>query len=152
MAALVTNIAKGRHIHYASVAQAGTGGARLVAVVLEAAGLASDDALQDYDTLAALLAGASNEQTTMGRRALTGTIVAVDDTANEASYRADDLAWTTATGNPTGKIVICFDPTGGAPDSGLIPLSLHDFAVTPDGTDVIARIHADGIAVDSNAP
>ncbi|WP_327671828.1 MULTISPECIES: hypothetical protein [unclassified Streptomyces] len=151
MADLVTNVGKGRHVYYASVAQAGTGGAQLVAVVLEAAGLEGDDALQDYDTLAALLAGASGEQTTMGRKDLTGVTVTVDDTANEASWTAGDLVWTDATGNPTGKIVICFDPSGSSADSALIPLTLHDFAVTPDGTTITASVDADGLAVSENA-
>lgn len=151
MADLVTNIGKGRHVYYAAQAQAGTGGAQLVAVVLEATGLESDDLLQDYDSLAALLAGASNEQTAMGRKDLTGVTVTADDTANQASWTAGDLVWADATGNPTGKIVICFDPTGSSADSALIPLTLHDFAVTPDGTSITASVDADGLAVSENA-
>ncbi|QCR49812.1 hypothetical protein [Streptomyces sp. SGAir0924] len=151
MADLVTNIGKGRHVYYAAQAQAGTGGAVLRAVVLEAAGLEGDDALQDYDTLAALLAGASNEQTTMGRKALTGVTVTVDDVGNKASWTAGDLVWADATGNPTGKIVICFDPTGAGTDAQLVPLTLHDFAVTPDGTSITASVGAGGIAVSENA-
>ncbi|MYR45084.1 hypothetical protein [Streptomyces sp. SID5910] len=151
MADLVTNIGKGRHVYYAGVAQAGTGGAVLRAVVLEAAGLEGDDALQDYDTLAALLAGASNEQTTMGRKALSGVTVTVDDVGNKASWTAGDLVWADATGNPTGKVVICFDPTGAGTDAQLIPLTLHDFAVTPDGTSITASVGAGGIAVSENA-
>lgn len=151
MADLVTNIGKGRHVYYAAQAQAGTGGAVLRAVVLEAAGLEGDDALQDYDTLAALLAGASNEQTTMGRKALAGVTVTVDDVGNKASWTAGDLVWADATGNPTGKIVICFDPTGASADSALVPLTLHDFAVTPDGTSITASVGAGGIAISENA-
>ncbi|MFF7553571.1 hypothetical protein ACFZA9_11875 [Streptomyces olivaceus] len=151
MADLVTNIGKGRHVYYAAQAQAGTGGAQLVAVVLEATGLESDDALQDYDTLAALLAGASNEQATMGRKDLPGVTVTVDDTGNAASWTAGDLVWTDATGNATGKIVICYDPTGSSADGALIPLTLHDFAVTPDGTSITASVDADGLAVSENA-
>ncbi|GGQ38586.1 hypothetical protein ACFFKE_32410 [Streptomyces mutabilis] len=150
MADLVTNLGKGRHVYYAAQAQAGTGGAVMRAVVLEAAGLEADDALQDYDTLAALLAGASNEQTTMGRKALTGVTVTVDDAGNKASWTAGDLVWTDATGNATGKIVICYDPTGAGTDADLLPLTLHDFAVTPDGTSITASVGADGIAVSEN--
>ncbi|MFE0819167.1 hypothetical protein [Streptomyces sp. NPDC058847] len=151
MADLVTNIGKGRHVYYAAQAQAATGGATLRAVVLEATGLETDDALQDYDTLAALLAGASNEQTTMGRKALTGVTVTVDDAGNKASWTAADLVWADATGNETGKIVIVFDPTGSGADADLIPLTLHDFAVVPDGTSITASVAAEGIAVSQNA-
>ncbi|WP_108990444.1 hypothetical protein [Streptomyces coelicoflavus] len=151
MADLVTNFGKGRHVHYAAQAQAGTGGAQLVAVVLEATGLEGDDALQDYDTLAALLAGASNEQTVMGRKTLTGVTVTVDDTGNKTSWTAGDLVWADATGNPTGKIVIVFDPTGAGTDADLLPLTLHDFVVTPDGTSITASVGAGGIAISENA-
>ncbi|MFE0808213.1 hypothetical protein ACFW34_12105 [Streptomyces sp. NPDC058848] len=151
MADLVTNIGKGRHVYYAAQAQAATGGATLRAVVLEATGLETDDALQDYDTLAALLAGASNEQVTMGRKTLSGVTVTVDDVGDAASWTAGDLVWADATGNPTGKIVICFDPTGAGTDAQLVPLTVHDFAVTPDGTSITASVGAGGIASSSNA-
>ncbi|MFC5946581.1 hypothetical protein, partial [Micromonospora harpali] len=71
MADITFNIAKGRVNGYA--AQVGTGNAALILVPLEATGL------EDYDTLAALLAGASNEQTTMGRKTITA---ATQPTAN----------------------------------------------------------------------
>jgi hypothetical protein len=148
MADLVTNIGKGRFIHYASLPATNDA---LVAVVLEASGIATDDALQDFDTLAALLAGTSTEQTTMGRKTLTGVSVTVDDTANTASFDADDITWTAAAGNATGKLVICYDPdTTTGTDADLIPLTIHDFAVTPDGTDITAQIDADGLAVAEN--
>lgn len=148
MANLVTNIAKGRFIHYASLPAASDS---LIAVVLEAADLESDDVLQDYDTLAALLGGASTEQTDMGRKTLTNVTVNVDDTANTASFDADDITWTAATGDPTGKLVICYKPDTSSTDADIIPLTIHDFAVTPDGTDITAQIDADGLAVAENA-
>lgn len=149
MADYVTNVGKGRHVWYAAQAQAG-GGPVLTAVVLEAADLDTDDELQDFDTLSALLAGDSNEQTTMGRKDLSNVTVTVDDTGNEASWDADDLVWEDATGNATGKIVICYDPTGSTADTGLIPLTIHDFEVTPDGTTITASIDTDGVVVSSN--
>lgn len=150
MTDLITNIGKGRHVYYAAQAEAG-GGPVLTAVVLEATGLESDDTLQGYDTLSALLAGASNEQSTMGRKDLSNVTVTVDDTDNTASWTADDIVWANATGNATGKIAICYDPTGSSADSALIPLTLHDFAVTPDGTTITADVGTDGLAVSSDA-
>ena len=82
MANLVTNIGKGRFVYYAGLPAATDS---LIAVVLEATGLEADDALQDYDDLAALIAGASNEQTTMGRKTLANVTVNVNDSANTAS-------------------------------------------------------------------
>ncbi|TXL91585.1 hypothetical protein [Streptomyces sp. IB2014 016-6] len=150
MADLVNNISKGRFVHYGATAQAGTGGAKLVAVVLAAAGLGTDDQLQDAATLTAVLAVAT-EQTTMGRKTLSGVTAAVNNTANTASIDAADVTWTAAGGAATGKLVICFDPTGSSADGALVPLTVHDFAVTPDGTDITAQISVDGLAVAQNA-
>ncbi|HZF92075.1 hypothetical protein [Streptomyces sp.] len=149
MADVVANIAKGRILHYAGLPLAADG---LVAIPLEAAGLPSDDLLQDYDTVADLLAGPATEQTSMGRVALTGVVVSVNDVANTASVDANDISWPLATGAPTGKLVIAYDPdTTSGTDAQLVPLTYHDFAVTPDGTDIVARVHADGVMVESNA-
>ncbi|MCD7440238.1 hypothetical protein K4B79_18665 [Streptomyces lincolnensis] len=148
MADVVANVAKGRILTHASLPAANDS---LIAVPLEATGLPSDDVLQDYDTLADLLAGAANEQTTMGRQALAGVVVAVNDTTNSANFDANDIAWTAATGNPVGKLAICYKPDTASADSAIMPLTLHDFAVTPDGTDIVARVHVDGVSVESNA-
>ncbi|QJD53958.1 hypothetical protein SEA_GALACTICA_10 [Streptomyces phage Galactica] len=148
MANLVTNIGKGRFVYYAGLPAADDS---LVAVVLEATGLESDDALQDYDDLASLLAGASNEQITMGRKTLVNVTVNVNDAANSASIDCDDITWTAATGNATGKMVICYKPTASATDAQMIPLTLHDFSVTPDGTDITVQINAAGLATAANA-
>lgn len=148
MANLVTNIGKGRFVYYATLPAATDS---LIAVVLEATGLETDDALQDYDDLAALIAGASNEQTTMGRKTLANPTVTVNDTTNVASIDCDDITWTAATGNATGKLVIGYVPSTGAADNLIIPLTLHDFSVTPDGTDITVQINAAGLATAANA-
>lgn len=149
MANKVTNIGKGRFVHFATLPATNDA---LIAVVLEATGLEADDALQDYDDLAALLAGASNEQTTMGRKTLTGVTVNVNDTTNVASVDVADITWLAATGNATGKLVICYDAdTTAGTDANIIPLTLHDFSVTPDGTDITVQIDSAGIATSSDA-
>lgn len=149
MANKVTNIGKGRFIYYSTLPAAADA---LIAVVLEAAGLEADDALQDYDDLAALLAAANNEQTTMGRKTLAGVTVTVNDTTNIASVDVNDITWTAATGNATGKLVVCYDPdTGAGTDSSVIPLTIHDFSVTPDGTDITVQIDSAGLATSADA-
>lgn len=149
MANKVTNIGKGRFVHFATLPATNDA---LIAVVLEATGLEADDALQDYDDLAALLAGASNEQTTMGRKTLTGVTVNINDTTNVASVDVADITWLAATGNATGKLVICYDAdTTAGTDANIIPLTLHDFSVTPDGTDITVQIDSAGIATSSDA-
>lgn len=140
MANWIANIAKGRFAYYSTLPAANDG---LVVVVLEAAGLEADATLKDYDTLAALLAGTSNEQTTMGRKAATGVTVTVDDTLNLVDVDQNDILWAAATGNATGALLVCYDPdTTGGTDADIIPLSKHDFTVTPDGSDVTAAFGA----------
>jgi hypothetical protein len=134
----VFNISKGRIAHYASLP--GTNDA-LIAIPIEASGVEADSVLIDYDTVAALLAGASNEQTTMGRKTLSSVTVTVDDANDRVALDCDDLVWSGATGNPISDIMICYDPdTTTGTDADLIPLSWHDYSATPDGTNITASV------------
>lgn len=148
MADFVFNIAKGAFAWYARL----DGGANdgLGALLLETSGLEADAALKDHDTAAAILAGASTEQTTMGRKDLASVVVTVDDTEDEVRVDVADLLYEDATGDPVGKLVTFYDPdTTAGDDSDLIPLTGHDLSVTPDGNDIEIQIHTDGIAVAS---
>lgn len=148
MANIVFNVALGRLAHYASLPAASDA---LVAIPLEAAGLETDAVLRDKDTLADVLTGATNEQTTMGRKVLTSVTVTVDDTNDRLSVDSADITWTAASGNPVGALVICYDPdTGAGTDADLIPLLKLDCALTPDGTDFTAVV-TDLVRVTSTA-
>jgi hypothetical protein len=136
--ALVFNIALGKVKYYAELPAANDA---LLAVPLEAAGLVTDTVMRDYDTLADLLAGASNEQATMGRKTLTGVSATVDDNNDRAAADSADIVWTGATGNAVGAIVICYVPDATAPnDATAIPLTKHEFSVVPDSSDVSATV------------
>ncbi|MFK0062622.1 hypothetical protein ACIQTN_25770 [Streptomyces werraensis] len=138
MANIVFNQALGRLAHYASLPATNDA---LVLVPLEAAGLVTDAVMRDYDTLDAILAGASNEQTTMGRKTLTGVTVTVDDANDRVNIDAADVTWTAATGAAIGAVVICYDPdTTTGTDADLIPLTKHDVTMTPDGSDFTLTI------------
>lgn len=145
MANWISNIAKGRFAYYATLPAANDA---LIVVVLEAAGLEADATLKDYDTLAALLAGTTNEQTTMGRKTATGVTVTVNDATDLVDVDMDDLTWVTATGNAVGALLVCYDPdTTSGTDADLIPLSKHDFTITPDGVNnVVATYGVNGFA------
>lgn len=143
MANFVFNIAKGRVAYYATLPAAADA---LVVVLLEAGGLEADATLKDYTSLAALLAGSSNEQTTMGRKTATGVTVNVDNITDRVDVDIADITWTAATGSPTGKLLVCYDAdTASGTDSNLIPLTAHDFAESPTGTDIVAQIDPSGI-------
>lgn len=145
MADLVFNIAKGRAAYYATLPQANDG---LIVVPIETTGIEADETLKDYDTLSALLAGTSNEQTSnMTRKTLTGVTVTVSDTPGEnwVNIDATDPTWTAVTGNAISALVICYDPdTTGGTDADLIPLVKLDCVMTPDGSDFTAQFSATG--------
>ncbi|MFD3749752.1 hypothetical protein ACFWVT_05705 [Streptomyces cyaneofuscatus] len=138
MANIVFNVALGRLAHYASLPATNDA---LVLVPLEAGGLVADSTMRDYDDLNALLGGASNEQTTMGRKTLASVTATVDDTNDRVNLDCADVTWTAALGTAIGAVVICYDPdTTGGTDADLIPLTKHDVSMTPDGSDFTLTI------------
>ena len=138
MADLVFNIAKGRVKAYAELPAANDA---LIVIPIEAAGLETASTLKDYDDVAALLAGTTNEQTTWGRKTITSVSIVVDDTNDRTDIDIAGQVWTAATGNAVGGLLIAYDPdTTGGTDSSLVPLTYHDFPITPDGSDVTATI------------
>lgn len=147
MANFVFNIAKGRVAElYNRVKSNDPATARLVIVPLEATGLETQAVLEDKDTLADVLAGTTNEQTTMGRKYFTDADLVVltpNDTNNSMDVDMPDVTWTAATGNPVGALLVCYDPANSV-DSAIIPLTHHDFSVTPDGSDITAQVNAIG--------
>ncbi len=148
MADFVFNIAKGRVAQYCANVDGGSpANSRLIVVPIETTGIEADATLRDYDNLSALLAGTSNEQSTMGRKTLAAAdvTITVDDANDRVDIDISDITWTGATGNAVSALVICYDPdntTG--PDADLIPLTKHDFVVTPDGSDITAQVATAG--------
>lgn len=149
MANLVFNIALGRvGQYYQNVEDASPANAKIIVVPIETTGIEADAALRDHNDLAALLAGTSNEQATMGRKTLAAANITltVDDTNERLDIDMDDITWTAATGNAISALVFCYDPDSTAgTDSTIIPLHKQDFAVTPDGSDIVAQINAAGV-------
>lgn len=138
MGSFVFNIAKGKIAYYAGLPASADA---LIAIPIEASGVVADATLIDIDDVATLLAGATNEQSTMGRKTLASVSVTVDDTNDRVALDSADITWLGATGNAISDILICYDPdTGTGTDADLIPLSWHDFTATPDGTDITATV------------
>ncbi len=150
MADFVFNIAKGRVVElYNRVKSNDPANSAFIVMVLETSGLESDATLKDKDDFAALVSGATNEQTTMGRKTLTDSDLAAlpapDDTNDRYDVDLPDVTWTAASGNAISKLVIGYDSdTTGGSDSNIIPLTCHDFVATPDGNDLQAVINASG--------
>jgi hypothetical protein len=153
MADFVFNAAKGRIAEIVRRIDANEpADSALVIVALKATGLEADATLRDYETLATLLAATNDEATNTGyeRKLLTDTelVAPVPDQVNDRmDVDIPDLLWTAvqATGGAWGKLLVCYDSdsTGGT-DANIVPLTGHDFAVTPDGSDISAQIAASG--------
>ena len=148
MANITLNIALGRVAYYASLPATNDA---LIMVPLETTGLVADSVMRDYDNLSLLLAGASNEQTTVGRKTLASVTVTVNDTDDRVDIDAADVTWTAPTGNAVGAVVICYDPdTTAGTDTDLIPLTKHDITWSPDSNNFTLTI-ADFFRASSSA-
>jgi hypothetical protein len=137
--ALVFNVALGKVAYYTSLPLTNDA---LVIVPLAASGLVSDAVMRDYADLQTLLAGTTDEQSTMGRKTLTGVTGTVDNTNDRFAGDAGDVTWTAATGAAVAAFVICYDPdTTTGTDADLIPLTKHELSLTPDGTNFVLSIN-----------
>lgn len=143
MANVVFNISRGRVVElYNRVKSNDPANSALILIPIETSGLQADSVLIDLDTVSDVLAGATNEQTTMGRKTLTDTQLAAlpapDDTNDRFEVSLPSVTWTAAAGNAISKILVAYDPdTTGGTDTTLIPLTMFDATATPDGNDLV---------------
>lgn len=149
MADIVFNIAKGRVAAYAqNVEDNSPAGCELVLIAYNSS--ATDDAMGDADTITALEAVANcDEVTNVGYSRIdivaAGITITVDDTNNRVDVDIADQTFSSiSAGDAWTDLVVAYDPTGSSADTALIPLTKHDFAVTPDGNDIVAQVNASG--------
>ncbi len=150
MADLVFNIAKGRVVElFNRVDTNDPTNSALILIPVDVAAV-TDATLRDFDTFAAITGGGVTERTTGGwnRKTLTDadiTMPAPDDTNDRYDIDIPDQTWTAVTAGAVTDLILCYDSdTTGGTDSNLIPLCLFDFAITPDGSDVVAVVNAAG--------
>jgi hypothetical protein len=139
MADFVFNIAKGAFVEKFRDGAANGGILLLIAAD-------TDGAMRDTDTLTALLATGANEATDGSyarKTGLTGTIT-VDDTNDRVDVDLPDQTFTALAGAAITDAVVFYEEA--AADNTRIPLTLHDFGVTPDGSDVTIQFNAAGFA------
>jgi hypothetical protein len=138
VANIVFNIALGKVAYYASLPAANDG---LVLIPLETSGLETDTVLRDKADFGSVVAGATNEQVTVGRKALASVTVTVDNTNDRVAVDAADVTYTAPTGNAISAVVVCYDPdTTTGTDADLIPLTKHDLTWSPDGNNFTLTI------------
>ncbi len=135
MADIVFNTVKG------AFAEIVRDGANIQICVIDA-GATTDATFRDHDFLSNVL-GAATERTTNGwaRKAISNASVTltVDDTNDRVDLDIADQTWTAVSSGAATDLVFAED-LGGA-DTADRPLSLHDFPITPDGSDVTATVN-----------
>lgn len=147
MADFVYNIAKGRVTEYAARVEANdpTNSVFLLEAINSTA---TDAVLKDLDTFALIESDANTAEATNSGYArksfANGTLtVTTDDTNDRTSVDVADQTWTAVATSPGAWTDLVFgydsDSTAGT-DSNVVPATQHDFAVTPDGSDITATI------------
>lgn len=112
---------------------------------------ATDATLKDLDTFAQIESDANTAELTSGtnanyaRKTLTDAssiTVTVDDSNDRTDVDTPDQTWTAlGAGTAITDVVFGYDAdTGAGTDANITPMTQHDFAVTPDGSDVTATI------------
>ncbi|MCR9260769.1 MAG: hypothetical protein NXH95_13665 [Pseudomonadaceae bacterium] len=151
MADQIPNIALGRAVElYRRVDENDPANAVLLVVMIVTT--ATDATLKDLDTLAAILADGNTAEATntnYARKVLTDSDLvafAPDDANDRADLDIPDQTFVApAAGDDWTDMLICYDPDStGGDDSTVVPLSQHDFEVSPDGSDITAQIASAG--------
>lgn len=138
MADFVFNIAKG-----AAAEKFRDGAANGIMLLLSAQETEAD--CKDHDELNALLGAAGNTEVSDASYArktgLTGTVT-VDDSNDRVDVDIPDQTWSALEGPDPTDLVVAYEES--AAETGRIPLTSHDFAVTSDGSDVTVQVNASG--------
>jgi hypothetical protein len=70
---------------------------------------------------------------------------APDDTNNRVDLDIPDQTWTAvAAGDGWNDFVSGYDPVGAQTMADIVAMTVHDFVVVPDGSDITAQIAATG--------
>lgn len=139
MADFVFNIAKGAFAE--KFRDSAANGGMLLLIAAD-----TDNNMKRTATLTALLATSADEATDASyarKTGLTGTIT-VDNTNDRVDVDLPDQTFTALAGSAITDLVIFYQES--AADTGRVPLTCHDFVVTPDGSDVVAVLNASGFA------
>jgi len=151
MADFIYNISKGRAAElYKRVDENDPANSALIITVFDM-GATTDATLKDLDTLQAVIDDANSAERTTngwGRKTLTDADIvafAPDDANDRVDLDIPDQTWTAVSSGASTDLVINYDSdTTAGTDTNIVPMTQHDFAITPDGSDVVAQIAAAG--------
>lgn len=145
MGTLVANIAKGRVAELHNRVKLGDPSAARLYAIPVSRGSVTDAQLADADDFAAIVTLGITERTTGGwnRKTLAAadlTAITPDDSNDRMPADFIDLVWTAVTAGTVTDIIVCYASVASPTNSQLLPLTVHDFAITPDGSDVTATV------------
>ena len=150
MADFCFNIALGKAVEYGARVNANDPAASIFRVaVLRTASIESDATLKDKDTFTDLVSGTTDWATNTNYAQKTisdsgGLTVTINDTSDRYEIDFPDQAWTAVgAGDGWNDIVIGYDPSASG-DTTTVPISQHDFVLTPDGSDITMVTPANG--------
>lgn len=152
MADQAFNQAKGKAVEWCARVNANDPTNSVLVVEVINAGAMTDGTARDYDTFAQIEADANAAEVTnsgYSRKTLdqsAGITITIDDTNDRTDVDIPDQTWTAvASGSAWTDMVVGYDSdsTGGT-DANIVPVSMHDFAITPDGSDITAQIATAG--------
>jgi hypothetical protein len=157
VADFVFNRAKGRVVQFAELTLGAASPYANAAFIFALFNTAATDAtLIDLDDFAAIEANGSTAELTSGtnanyaRKVLDetgdGLTVTYDDTNDRVDVDINDQTFTAlGAGTAVTDVVIGFDnDTTGGTEASIVPCTQHDFAATPDGSDLTAVIATGG--------
>ncbi len=155
----VFNISKGRVIEFYNRVENNDPAASELVVML-GFGTITDAVLIDLDDFAAIIADSNFTEATFTNYAekvgnsdgsgvdfALASLPAPDDGNDRYEVDLPDIVWTSAgngTNNTLTRLITGYDAAGTGTDSGIIPLTFHDFAVTTDGSNLTAEFAALG--------
>ncbi|MGE3795094.1 MAG: hypothetical protein AB7I38_14365 [Dehalococcoidia bacterium] len=147
MGNFVFNRSKGRFAEFAERVNANDPANSVFVIdVLATSGIESDATLLDKDDFAALVSGTTNFVTQSSIRKTIdqtgGLTITYDDTNDRVDVDCPDQTWTAvAAGDGWNDIVFGYDSDSTAgTDANILPVTQHDFVVTPDGSDITATV------------
>lgn len=151
MADFTFNIAKGRVAELANRVN-NNDPTNAVFVLLAIDSSETDDTLGDLDTLALVLANGNTAEVTNTNYARIvlddsdSITVTVDDTNNRVEIDCPDQVFSSiSAGDSWTDLIFAYDSDStGGDDTNIVPMSQHDFAATPDGSDITAQMGSDG--------
>lgn len=116
----------------------------------------ADDLINNFDNLASLLAQ-NPEADFVGyvRKFIsvtgaTGINIIQNNTTNTVDVDAPDQTWGAAQPtNALGGMIVGYKPASNSPDSDIVPLFFFPYVGTTNGSDLIAQVHAAGLAGDT---